>query len=688
MTIGPMRPPLWAAAYAALVAGAFGAPALASPAPPASAPSDTAEWAEPGAQAERDADGLWPPIVITAADEPRRVKPPQIRLGADLLLDLQPRTLADALRGVAGVSTRPNSRGETTIRVRGAEERQSQVFLDGAPLAVPWDGRVDLGLIPAGLIGGIAITKGAVPIEYGANAVSGVVDLRTRGPGDAGITGIAQAGTMGFRQAAIVTGLERDGLEVVAAASLMSRDAERVADPAAVPFSQAASRRRTNSDFDGQSLFAAIGHDRGSTRLRASVLHIDAERGIAPESDRDPARAAPRYWRYPLFRMTQATLSGQFAPADGAELRMTAWRQWFDQRIDAFRNVSYTALRSRQRDEDVTSGVRATLAHDAGPLALRWSGQVQHSRHEQVDTPFPAAVPGPRLAYAQRLLSLGVEADAPLADALRATFGLAYDRATTPLTGDKPRQPVADAPAFSAALAWTPGPGWSVTVSGGRRTRFASPRELFGEALGRFLINPDLRPERAWLGDLELNWQGDGVSLTLNPFIIRGTGTLSQRVVTVNGTALRQRFNLSGTLSTGMDATLTARPAKRLSVQLAASLLRARADAEDALPFRRLVQRPGTEIALALDYLFPGDADLRAELRHIGGAVDLDAAGARIALPAATELNMQAAVPLVRLGAARLSLTLAADNLTDALILPQTGLPLAGRTLRLGIRID
>lgn len=84
-------------------------------------------------------------IVVTAPGNVGRVQPPVVTLGPDALIDRQPRSIADALRGLPGVSVRPNSRGEVVSRVRGAEERQTQVFLDGAPLTVPWDGRINWG---------------------------------------------------------------------------------------------------------------------------------------------------------------------------------------------------------------------------------------------------------------------------------------------------------------------------------------------------------------------------------------------------------------------------------------------------------------------------------------------------------------------------------------------------------------
>ena len=111
-------------------------------------------------------DEQWATIVVTANPSAGRVLPPTAEIGEDALLERQPRAVAEALRGLAGVSARTNSRGETVARVRGSEERQTQVFLDGAPLAVPWDGRADIGIIPAGLIGSIRVIKGAAPIEF------------------------------------------------------------------------------------------------------------------------------------------------------------------------------------------------------------------------------------------------------------------------------------------------------------------------------------------------------------------------------------------------------------------------------------------------------------------------------------------------------------------------------------------
>ncbi|WP_310497333.1 TonB-dependent receptor domain-containing protein [Sandarakinorhabdus sp.] len=618
-------------------------------------------------------------ITVTAPAPEGRVLSPTVRLDTEALEDRQPRSIADALRGLPGVSLRTNSRGETVARVRGSEERQTQVFLDGAPLSVPWDGRIDLGLIPAGVIGSVSVRKGAVPIEYGANAVAGVVDLQSRREG---FSAIAQAGNYGLANVSGAASVLLAGIDLTIGAAHQSQDAQRVADPAALPFSQTANRRRTNTKSDANSLFVAAGGALGAVLLRASVLHFSAARGIAPESDRDPALAAPRYWRYPAVDFAQAQISAS-ADLDGAELRGVLWRQWFGQTIAAYRSADYAVLRGREDNDDDTLGGRATLSHGAGPVALRWSASAQQADHIQRDTAFPTDAPGPSLAYRQTLFSLGAEADVALAEATHLTVGLGHDWSANPRTGDKPAQPVRGAWAFSAGLRRALGGEWQLSLTGGRRTRFASARELFGESLGRFLPNPGLRPERIWSVDGEIGFRRGGITLGLNPFYARTDDGIGQRVISDAGLSLRQRFNQPRTTSFGVDALALFPIGKTITLALTGTWLNAR-DQMGA----PLLQRPSHEAMLAFDWAPSPAFDMRAEWRRIGPARDLGAAGDVVQLPAADELNLRATFALFAYRGARVTATLAIDNLTDALVIPQSGLPAPGRTLRLGLRLS
>jgi iron complex outermembrane receptor protein len=634
--------------------------------------------AGPAAAGAQSAPGTLPDdafITVTAPALPGRVTTPLVGLQPEALLDRQPRSVGDALRGLPGVAIRTNSRGETSARVRGGDERQTLVFLDGAPLAVPWDGRIDLGLIPAGIIGSLAVKKGAGAIEYGANAVAGAVDLRSR---LVGAVAQAQAGTYGMANLSGAAALPLGELTVTLGAAYQAQDALPVARLSALPFTQPESRRRLNTDLAAASLFGALGGHAGGIEWRASLLHIDARRGIAPESHRDPVTDPPRFWRYPDWQLTQAQVALEL-PLGAATARATLWRQWFGQTIEAWRDASYSSLRALEQNDDDMAGGRLTLTHAAGPALLRWSLSAQRGDHLQTDTRLPGNA-DPTLRFAQVLASAGVEADLPLGDAA-LTLGLGLDRSTNPKTGDKPAQPARQAATFSAALKAPLAQDLVLTLSAGRRGRFASARELFGEALGRFLPNPDLAPERVWLADAELAWRGNGITLTLNPFWSRALGSIGQRVVTVGGISLRQRFNQGPATSLGVDLAVQVPLASGVTLEVTGSALNASADGQP------LVQRPFHELMAAIDWA-PGKAfDMRAEVRRIGPARDLDSDGTLARLPPATEINLRARLPVARIGTARLSATAAVDNLTNSVVLPQLGLPLPGRIIRIGLML-
>lgn len=611
-------------------------------------------------------------ITVTAPAGRGRVTTPVVGLTGEALLDRQPRSVADALRGLPGVSVRTNSRGETVARVRGSDERQTLVFLDGAPLAVPWDGRVDIGLIPAGLIGGLSVRKGAGAIEYGANAVAGVVDLTTRT--DGGVA-VAQAGPHALKNLSAASVVPLGGLSLTLAAAHQAHAALPVARLSALPFSQLASDRRLNTDLAATSLFAGLSGTAGALEWRASVLTIDARRGIAPESDR--VLSSARFWRTPDWNLTQAQIALEL-PIGAATARAVGWRQWFGQKIESYRDGSYTTLRGREIDDDDTVGGRFTLSHKFGPAMLRWSLSGQLSDHHQTDIAIPPETAPAPLLYRQSLASGGVEADVPLG-AARLTLGLGLDRSANPRTGDKPEQPARQAATVSAALALKPADGVTLTVSGGRRNRFPSARELFGEALGRFLPNPALLPEQAWLADAEIGWRAGPFTLTLTPFWQRVEGAIGQRIVRVNGVNLRQRFNQAPATSFGVDAAMQVPLADGLTLELTGTALDASAAGQP------LLQRPAHEAMLALDWAPREAFDVRAELRRIGPARDLAHVGTLARLPPATEINLRARVPVFRLGRAPVSATVAIDNLTNAVMLPQLGLPQPGRSVRIGL---
>ncbi|WP_172684039.1 TonB-dependent receptor [Desulfosarcina cetonica] len=89
-------------------------------------------------------------------------------------------TIAEALTFLPGVVVRNTGKGEAHVSVRGFEQGQVKVLIDGVPARESYFGTVDLSMLPADAISKITITKGASSVLYGANTMGGVINIITK----------------------------------------------------------------------------------------------------------------------------------------------------------------------------------------------------------------------------------------------------------------------------------------------------------------------------------------------------------------------------------------------------------------------------------------------------------------------------------------------------------------------------
>jgi len=639
------------------------------------------------------ADDAWDKveeISVTVARSEDRALQPAHTLDEQAIERRQPTDFTEVFRAVLGVGIRTNSRGEAVLRLRGSEERQSQIFIDGAPISVPWDGRADLSLFPASFIRKVSILKSAAPIEYGANAVLGVVDISTyEKADDFRLNARTEMGSHGSRLVEGEVFVPFEGASLQLGGNHFKRDAITVASRDPIPFDPLAGEGRTNTDLESTSFFAAAALERHWGTVRISAMDIDAEKGIAAAAHIDPAEGKPRFWRYPDWHMTQISLAGDVSLGEATDLRINSWHQRFSQQIESYGDVTYSLTEERQDDRDRTYGGRLVLSHNWQHLTTRLVTSLQESTHTQTETDLLANTVGDPERFRQRLFSVGGEVDIPVSDTVKSSFSIAYDRASTPLTGERPVQPAISKWAAAGATEWQATPDLTVTATLGQRTRFPTMRELYGNALGRFLLNPDLKPETALVGDVTFAWApaSQPFEITVTPWFTRIDDTLSQRNITVDGTARRQRVNLDGSKGVGVEAVINWQASSAVTMEANAFWqdLKADRDAEGIRP--TLYQRPKSQLLLAANYETPGGSSVRAEMNHLGQAYDENEDGTVARLGTSTEFNVKFYIPVKQTDYGVWQVYGAVNNITDTTILPQLGLPDAGRTFKLGIRL-
>ncbi len=123
------------------------------------------------------------PVVVTATLVETSVRAPAAVtvLNGDSLRARGIVRLADALRLVPGVSAVLASSfgSQTSLFVRGGQGNYVRVLLDGVPLNEP-GGAIDLGAFSLDNIERIEVVRGPASVLYGADAVTGVIQLFSR----------------------------------------------------------------------------------------------------------------------------------------------------------------------------------------------------------------------------------------------------------------------------------------------------------------------------------------------------------------------------------------------------------------------------------------------------------------------------------------------------------------------------
>ena len=210
-----------------------------------------------------------------------------------------------------------------------------------------------------------------------------------------------------------------------------------------------------------------------------------------------------------------------------------------------------------------------------GPSALKVALNALASEHRQQDValqPDGEPLPDqefPTLTYRQAILSGGLEYAVEPGAGFTLVAGASLDAMVPLATGDKPDLPPFTSFGAMLGATWRLPEDWRLRASVGRKARFPTMRELFGESLARFLVNPDLQPETAIIAEVAVGLDRGFFGFEVVPFGMFTRDTIDQRNVLVPGESKprRQRINLQGSRILGVETTATVLPVPGMSIQ-------------------------------------------------------------------------------------------------------------------------
>ncbi len=593
-------------------------------------------------------------------------------------------SLADLGKLLPSTRAAVNSRGEAVLMIRGAPERHVQTYLDGIPLNLPWDERVDLGSIP--VVGPIRLEgrRGLASLLEGPGALAGSVRIlasRPR-PGPVSVTS-AVLGEQGLSILNASTGGSAGPWRLQGGMSWRHRDAWPLPD---------GGPERFNSDLDQYSFLGrgsrSIGNN-GRLNLLATGWH--EEKGVPPELNLgDEAR----FWRYPERRRILGGASLDLPlGADGTwDLRAMTAVDFFTQEIDPRGPDGWGAPlapgQDYEYDHDRTGhamlGVTRWLAPD---LRLTLQGNARYTNHRESLT-----AGGDELAYAQWLTALVAEGEWQTAGGWTLRGGAGWDHAATPQTGDKPDRPADDAEALNLRLERDLRAHTRIYLAASRRSRFPSLREMFSGALGKFLPNPDLHAERQDLIETGLTTRGRRGHLATAFFLQELHGGIEKEKL-ADGSGRFMRVNRTRIRVPGCEIIGTADLSPLLTVSVQHTFLGARVRQDGAFT-GRAEDRPDYLSQASIAWRQPERGpDALLEALVTGPRWSADASGASDdtgglqRLPAGVTWSLRLGYRWLTDGRS-VSAHLRVDNIFDRNVPYQVGLPAPGRLITGGLSLE
>ncbi|GMQ80864.1 MAG: hypothetical protein BMS9Abin05_0293 [Rhodothermia bacterium] len=632
-------------------------------------------------------------IVIGGSSESNRSTEAVRRVSIASIVRQDAPSVAALVRLIPSAHLQTNSRGESLIYVRNAGERQVAVFFDGALLNIPWDYRVDMSLIPSGILGGMAVSRGVPSVIYGTNVIGGAVNLQSRSMDGTGshAESTIQLGSNSSQLGRVIYLWRSEKWSSVVSGGLFSTDGQSLPAGANIAFSQLGGKVRTNTDRSISNVFGRISRiGNNDSEFGLSVLHVDSKKGIAPEGHIDPEKDRVRYWRYPLWRNTMFIANARTARSEQGQLRATVWLGRFDQDIEQFSDNEYERTTDLEEDEDRTIGLRVVGSRSLGRGTIRTSVNWLHSVHRQVDSKFskdPVGTESLSQRFQQHLFSSGVELEMPFQTQWGITVGASLDGSATPETGNKLARKRETAIGLTGNLKYELAEQQRIRFSIGRKVRFPTMRELFGDALRRFELNPNLKPETSFQADAEFEVRGEGVSGEIVAFYRRTFDTIDQIVVDVEGERRRKRINLDGSRVRGIEVAGSIRIGENLTANGHVSWMSSDALLKDRT--QKLSEKPELLGSITLNLITRWGGSAQANVRQIGRAYALDLDNVQVALPSSTVVNLRVAIRrYFQTGGIFIEIYGGLNNVTDELVLPQLGLPGTGREMRFGASLS
>jgi len=278
-------------------------------------------------------------IVITQEGKATHISPHITEITSKDIEQKNAQSIDEALDFVPGVRLTVGSKNEPYAMIRGFNQDELLILLDGIPIAGPYYGYVDLNQIPAESIAKIKVIKGAVSPLYGANSMGGVINIVTKKatekPSVVAEASISEHDTQFYT---LSCGAKYKKASFWISAGHRESDGFVLSDDFD---SQRNEDRglRDNSHYSKNNVFLKIGLENDEEdNITAFFNYIENEKGIPPHT----SSTRPRFWRFTEWDRSMIGLAGKYRLRDDLLFKGRVYYDKYDNTLNSYDDASYT----------------------------------------------------------------------------------------------------------------------------------------------------------------------------------------------------------------------------------------------------------------------------------------------------------------------------------------------------------
>lgn len=620
-------------------------------------------------------------VVVTAQQSPTSLTSSLREVNNQTIHQRQIQNIAEAVQITPGGYISIGRRNEMVVHLRGIEQRQIAVLLDGVPIYVPFDGLVDLGQMPVDAVEKVTVTQGNASVLYGPNSLGGSINIVTRlpsqrhtslrmmgGSGDLQLYNLNHSGS--FNSFGYLLGLGYNRQDHFPLSGDFSKTDVEDGD------------ERENSLYKKFDLFGKLTwrpHENNHTAL--SFSYVDNEKYVPPNIHENP-----RFWRFPKWQKWVLNLTSSQIVTNSLSLKQVIFYDKYDNVLDSYDDASYLtqtkryAFRSTYDDYSLGSNLFVTKTLSKNHIVTLGVTYKRDVHREQDNGGLPWE------KYKMDSYTLGLEHEWRSSKDISLSTGMGLNLLDPVFAnGQTPREDITTLDG-RLGVYYALSESWKMTASIGHKTRFPTLKELYSGQSGKNIPNPNLNEESSFNMEIGLshNWEGGNrVSITI--FNSEITDLILDKVIGVdeNGRDQFQLQNIGMVRHTGIEFSAITFSVRNLTLNTSYTFLRARNRSDDRTT-DKLPYRPEHLVKLEQEYKFPFGLAFSLEENYVSERTYLDQDNAPQSLDEYFLLDLQLRQSLWE----HLTFNFSLFNVLDEYYESEYGFPMPGRNFRAGMEVD